>query len=62
MPVISAVSVNRRIMVQAGPGIKMRSIQKITKAKKAGGMAQVVECLPSKYTALSSNSSTRKKN
>jgi hypothetical protein len=46
--------VNRRIVVQAGVGIKARPIQKITKAKRAGGMAQVAECLPSKYKALSS--------
>jgi hypothetical protein len=27
----------------------------------AGSMAQVIECLPSKYKVLSSNSSTKKK-
>jgi signal recognition particle GTPase len=36
-------------------------VQKIIKAKRAGGMAQVVECLPCKHKALSSNSNTTKK-
>jgi hypothetical protein len=36
-------------------------IQKVTEAKRAGSMDQVVECLPSKHEALSSNSSTGKK-
>jgi hypothetical protein len=41
-------SINRRVMVQASLGI--------TRAKRAGGMAQVVEYLPAdKYKALSSN-------
>jgi hypothetical protein len=33
----------------------------INKAKKAGRVAQMVECLPSKHEALSSNSTTEKK-
>jgi hypothetical protein len=32
-----------------------------THKKKAGGVAQVVECLPSKYKAMSSNSRMAKK-
>jgi hypothetical protein len=32
-----------------------------TTAKRAGGMAQMVKCLPNKHEALSSNSSTAKK-
>jgi hypothetical protein len=35
--------------------------EKQTKAKRAGGMTQVVECLPSKYKTLNSNHSTAKK-
>jgi hypothetical protein len=49
-------------MVQAILGKKQDSISKITTAKKekAGGMAQAVECLPSKHKALISNTSTTK--
>jgi hypothetical protein len=36
-------------------------IQEVTKAKRAGGMAQVVEQLPRKCKTLSSNPSTNKK-
>jgi hypothetical protein len=46
-------SINRRIVVQAGPSIKQDSIPKITKTKKAGDMADVVDHLPSKNKALS---------
>jgi hypothetical protein len=35
--------------------INQDTISKITGAKRAGGVAQVVECLPSKWEALSSN-------
>jgi hypothetical protein len=38
-------STNRRIMVQAGIGIKQDPISKITDTK----MTQVVECLPTKH-------------
>jgi hypothetical protein len=41
---------------------KQDPISKITRAKMVGGMAQVVQCLPSKYEALNSNPSTSKKN
>jgi hypothetical protein len=34
---------------------------KITRAKGAGGMAQVVKCLPSKHEAFSSNPRITKK-
>jgi hypothetical protein len=44
--------------VQTGLGKKQNLIFKITRGKRAGGMAQVVECLPSKHKALSSNPST----
>jgi hypothetical protein len=42
-----------------GPKLKPQYLQK--KKKSADGMAQVVECLPSKCEALSSNSSIKKK-
>jgi hypothetical protein len=45
---------NRRIVVQAGPGIKQDPISKITNTKKAGNMVQKVEYLPNKHQALSS--------
>jgi hypothetical protein len=51
-------SINKRIAVQACPGIKVRLYLKNTKAKRTGGMAQVVEHLHSKD--LSSNPSTEK--
>jgi hypothetical protein len=37
-----------------------KSIFKITKAKRAGGMAQTIDHQPSKCKALSSNPSTAK--
>jgi hypothetical protein len=45
---------------QDGTGKKQDSISKITRAKSAGGMAEVVEHLSSKCKTLSSNSSTTK--
>jgi hypothetical protein len=42
-------------MVQASLGKKRDLISKITRGKRAGGMTQAVEYLPSKYKALSSN-------
>jgi hypothetical protein len=50
-----------RIMVQTSLGKKRDPISKITRAKRAGGVAQVVEPLPSKCKALSSNPKTKKK-
>jgi hypothetical protein len=34
-------------------------LAKTTRAERAGGMAQAVECLPSEHKALSSNPSTK---
>jgi hypothetical protein len=48
-------------MVQTSLGKKRDPISKITRAKRAGGVAQVVEPLPSKCKALSSNPKTKKK-
>jgi hypothetical protein len=42
-------NVNKRMVFQAGLGIKARPIRKITKAKGAGNVAQVEKCLPSKH-------------
>jgi hypothetical protein len=50
-----------KIAIQAGPGIKAKPCITMTNAKRAGDMAQVVECLPSKLKAPSSNPSTAKK-
>jgi hypothetical protein len=52
-------SISRKIVVHTNPGIKEYS--KITNMKRAGGVTQVVECLPSKYQSLSSNPSTTQK-
>jgi hypothetical protein len=55
-------SINRRIEVQDVLGKNRRPYSKITLKKGVGGsMTQVVENLPSKCEALSSNSSTGKK-
>jgi hypothetical protein len=40
------------------PGNKVRPYLKITNAKRARGVPQAVECLPSKHKALISNPST----
>jgi hypothetical protein len=45
---------------QAHLGIKRELISKIIRAKHADRVAQVVESLPSKHEALSSNSSIAK--
>jgi hypothetical protein len=42
------------------PGPKVRPYSKITRRKRAGGRAQVIECLANKQEALSSNPSTKK--
>jgi hypothetical protein len=44
-----------------GSGKKWDAISKITRAKKARGVAQMIECLPSKCEEPSSNLSTGKK-
>jgi hypothetical protein len=49
------------MVVQGSLGKKRDPISKVTKAKRAGGAAQEVECLPSMCEALSSNRSTTKK-
>jgi hypothetical protein len=54
-------SINRKTMVQARLGKKQHLISRITRAKSAGGMAQAVEYLPSKYKVLTSKPSTAKK-
>jgi hypothetical protein len=46
----------------AGPGIKPDPVSKIANTKRAGGVAQVVECLLSKCKTLSSTISTTKTN
>jgi hypothetical protein len=45
-------------MVQASLGKKQDLMSKITRAKRAEGMAQAVGGQPSKYKDLSSNSSS----
>jgi hypothetical protein len=45
-------------VTQAGLGKKQDPISKITRAKRAGGVAQAVECLTHKHEALSPNPST----
>jgi hypothetical protein len=63
-PVIPAMhmgSVNRRTVVQAGQGINVRPISKITKVKRAGNMAEVIEQLPSKHEAPYSQNKKKKK-
>jgi hypothetical protein len=45
---------NRRIKVQVDPVIKRVPISKITKAERAGRVAQVIEYLLSKCKTLSS--------
>jgi hypothetical protein len=52
-------SLNKRITVQASLGINARPYSKNTKAKRAEGVAQVLEHPPGKHKTLSSNASTR---
>jgi hypothetical protein len=54
-------SLRKRITVQADLGINTRPYLKNNKTKRAGGVTQVVEYLPSKCKVLSSNPSTKKK-
>jgi hypothetical protein len=62
-PVILAISEAeiRKIEIQCQPGqIVLETLsQKYPTQKRAGGVAQVVECLPSKGEALSLNPSTK---
>jgi hypothetical protein len=46
---------------EASPSKNTRTCTKITKAKKAGGVARVIECVLSKYEVMSSNPSSTKK-
>jgi hypothetical protein len=46
----------RRIADQAGLGKKRETISKITTAKRARGLAEVVECLLGKHETQRSNS------
>jgi hypothetical protein len=54
-PVITPTqgSTNRRIVVQAIPGIKQDCVSKTTNTKEASGIAQMVQCMSSKGKALS---------
>jgi hypothetical protein len=45
-----AGSINREIIVQEGLGKKWDLISKVSTAKRAGGIAQVVEHLPDKWS------------
>jgi hypothetical protein len=45
-------SINRKITVQACWGHECKSLLKNTKAKRAGGMAQMVEHLPGNSSTL----------
>jgi hypothetical protein len=47
-------SSHQKIVVQVGLHITLNPISKATNAKRAGGIAQVVEHLPTKHKALSS--------
>jgi hypothetical protein len=51
-------SLKRRIVAQAGLGKKQDPVSKITIAKMAGSVVQVIELLLSRHKALSSNPST----
>jgi hypothetical protein len=55
----TAGRINRRVVVQPGPEEKARSSFK-NNPSRAGGMVQVVENLPGKHVALSSNPSPTK--
>jgi hypothetical protein len=63
MPIILATQEAeiRRIEVQSQPGQIEFLSRKYPTQKRAGGVVQVLECLPSKCEALSSNPSTKKK-
>jgi hypothetical protein len=62
MPVTPAMlrNINGRIKIQADLGKKVRPYQEITREKRAGGVAQALECLPCTYKTLSSNTCTIK--
>jgi hypothetical protein len=54
---VAVSNLNSRVLVQVSLGKKQDLISKIMRARRAGGTAQVVECLHSKYKALCSNPS-----
>jgi hypothetical protein len=54
-------SINKRLAFQAGLDKKQDPSSKITRTKKAGGIAEAVESLPNKCKALSSKPSTVRK-
>jgi hypothetical protein len=58
IPAIILGITDRKITVQACPGIKQDPISKITNRRRAGGMAQEGEHLPSKFEILSSTPDT----
>jgi hypothetical protein len=51
-------SINRKMTIKVCLGIKRDPLSKINKAKRAGGVAQVVEHLPHNCEALNSNPNT----
>jgi hypothetical protein len=51
-------STNKRILVQASPGLKWDPVSNITNTTRAEDMPQLVDRLPSKHEVLSSNIST----
>jgi hypothetical protein len=53
-------ALGRRIVVQGQPWAKTQDTTKKSK-NRLGHMAQMVNCLPSKFRALSSNPSTKKR-
>jgi hypothetical protein len=62
IPVTREAPKKERIMVQAGPGIKQTLTSKVIQAKRAGRAAQLVECLPSEWEAVSLNPVPQKQN
>jgi hypothetical protein len=49
------------IVLQVRLDKKWDPISQVTRAKRFGGVDQIVECLPCKYETLSSNSTITKK-
>jgi hypothetical protein len=61
MPVLSATQEVNVARLQSEVNWAKKPVQKTLKAKWSGGMAQVIQQLPSKYDALSVSFSTKKK-
>jgi hypothetical protein len=59
--VFRSVSISTRLDWTYNSSVILGLFQKFKKREKAGGMVQVVECLPSKLKALSSNPKTTQK-